>query len=282
MKTIGFIDLYIDEWHANNYPAFFAQTAYGKDFQVTMAYEETPHPDRRPLDKWCQDMNIKPARSIQEVVDNCDCILVLAPNDSDRHEDLADYALTSGKPVYIDKTFAPSLAAARRLFARAKKYNTPLMSTSALRYSKSVINCRTPGECSYFCGFGGGLWFDVYAVHQVEMMVALCGTGAEKVMVNAAGDIRTAEVVYSNGRIGRVNYEKMIACMHTVRYENNETKFDSLEGDTYFKRLMENIAGFFHTGRSSVDPAETCAVCAILEAMKIAAQTPGIWVNIPR
>ena len=282
MKTIGFIDYYIDEWHSNNYPAFFADTVYGKDFKVTLAYEQAPHPERRALDQWCKDMNIAPAASPEEVVDNCDYILVLAPNNSEKHEELAEYALASGKPVYIDKTFAPGLAAARRLFERAKKYNTPLMSTSALRYSKSVIECKTPGECEFFCGFGGGLWFDVYAVHQVEQMVALCGTDVEKVIVNCCGNGRFADVVYRNGRLGRVNYETYIDYMSTVRKEDGKMIFDSLQGDKYFKRLMESIAEFFVTGKPSVDPEQTCTVCAIVEALRIAEKTPGEWVNVLR
>ena len=282
MKRIGFIDYYIDEWHSNNYPEFFKATDVGKDFQVTLAYEVAPHPERRPLGKWCQDMNIAPAASPEEVVDNCDCILVLAPNNSEKHEELAEYALASGKPVYIDKTFAPDRAAAQRLFARAEKYNTPLMSTSALRYCKAVIESATPGECEYFCGFGGGLWFDVYAVHQVEQMVALCGTDAEKVIVTTCGESRCADIVYSNGRLGRINYDPSIDYMHSVRKENGKILFTSLEGDKYFARLMESIAEFFVTGKATVDPAQTCAVCAIIDALRTAEKTPGEWVKVIR
>jgi hypothetical protein len=282
MKTIGFIDYYIDEWHSNNYPAFFADTEFGKDFKVTLAYEVAPHPDRRPLDKWCKDMNIAPAASPEEVVDNCDCIMVLAPNNSEKHEELAEYALASGKPVYIDKTFAPGRAAAQRLFERAKKYNTPLMSSSALRYSKAVIECATPGECEYFCGFCGGLWFDVYAVHQVEQMVALCGVDADKVIVNCCGNGRVGDVVFSNGRLGRVNYDTSFDYMFSVRKESGKTIFTSLEGDKYFKRLMDKIAEFFVTGKSPIDPEQTCTVCAIVEALRTAEKTPGEWVKVIR
>ena len=30
MKKIGFIDYYLDEWHANNYPGFFKEAADGQ------------------------------------------------------------------------------------------------------------------------------------------------------------------------------------------------------------------------------------------------------------
>lgn len=53
-KRIGFIDYYIDEWHSNNYPEFFRKTSSGKDFEVTLAWEQSPHPDRRDLARWCR------------------------------------------------------------------------------------------------------------------------------------------------------------------------------------------------------------------------------------
>ncbi len=30
---IGFVDYYIDEWHANNYPAWFAEINKGRTYQ---------------------------------------------------------------------------------------------------------------------------------------------------------------------------------------------------------------------------------------------------------
>ena len=42
MKTIGFVDYYISEWHANNYPIWFKEIAEksGKDFVVKYAWAE--------------------------------------------------------------------------------------------------------------------------------------------------------------------------------------------------------------------------------------------------
>ena len=38
MKKIGFVDYYISEWHANNYPAWI--DALGCDYKVTHAWAE--------------------------------------------------------------------------------------------------------------------------------------------------------------------------------------------------------------------------------------------------
>lgn len=39
MKTIGFIDYYIDEWHANNYPRMIRESSAGGQFDVTLAWQ---------------------------------------------------------------------------------------------------------------------------------------------------------------------------------------------------------------------------------------------------
>ena len=42
MKTIGFVDYYISEWHANNYPVWIKDICEksGKDFEVKYAWAE--------------------------------------------------------------------------------------------------------------------------------------------------------------------------------------------------------------------------------------------------
>lgn len=43
MQTIGFIDYFLDEWHANNYPEWIKQ-ASGGELQVAYAYGKIDSP----------------------------------------------------------------------------------------------------------------------------------------------------------------------------------------------------------------------------------------------
>ncbi|MGI6383974.1 MAG: Gfo/Idh/MocA family oxidoreductase [bacterium] len=138
MKKIGFIDYFIDEWHANNYPKMIRESSLKDKFDVSLAWEEITPEGKKNLDQWCQEQQVGKAASIEQVVEECDCIIVLSPDNAERHEDLADLPLRSGKPVYIDKPIAPSLAAASRLFAKAQRYGTPMMSSSALRFGSAL------------------------------------------------------------------------------------------------------------------------------------------------
>ena len=135
MKKIGMIDLHIDEWHANHYPEWFRTAAGGEAFELAGAWEESPAPGGKPLETWCREMGIPAEHNLERLVENCDVLCILAPSNPEVHERLAEIPLASGKPVYLDKPFAPDRATAERLFARAERYHTRLCSSSALRFS---------------------------------------------------------------------------------------------------------------------------------------------------
>ncbi|MDZ4197913.1 MAG: hypothetical protein U1E27_01360 [Kiritimatiellia bacterium] len=42
MFKIGFIDLFIDEWHANNYPKLIRESRFKDEIEVALAWEEAP------------------------------------------------------------------------------------------------------------------------------------------------------------------------------------------------------------------------------------------------
>src|SRR5690606_15025718 len=104
-----------------------------------LAWEKFTPAGKMSLDAFCQKHGIGKALSIKQVVDSCDCLIVLSPDNAEMHEELADLPLKSGKPVYIDKPIAPDLASARRLFEKARAHNTPMMSCSSLRFGNEVV-----------------------------------------------------------------------------------------------------------------------------------------------
>lgn len=92
-KKIGFIDLFIDEWHANNYPKWISGSKYADDFELYMAWEQKTKTGLRPLEKWCADFNVTPAKSQEQLIEECDGIIVLAPSNPEVHEELGHLAL---------------------------------------------------------------------------------------------------------------------------------------------------------------------------------------------
>ena len=86
--------------------------------------------------------------------------------------------LKYGKNTYIDKTFAPDFATAKKIFDIAENYGTKFFSSSALRYAPELENVK--GACSLITT-GGGSNFEEYIIHQTEMMIKTLGTDPKSV-----------------------------------------------------------------------------------------------------
>ncbi|MDD5599576.1 MAG: Gfo/Idh/MocA family oxidoreductase, partial [Victivallaceae bacterium] len=239
---------------------------------------------KKPLKEWCSEMNIVQAASIEQVVDGCDCICVLSPDNSERHEDLADLALRSGKPVYIDKTFAPSLAAAKRMFAKAKEYGTPLMSSSALRYAPELEKALTEidGQAiNSVLTVGGGGSFEIYAIHQLEMLVKLLGSGAVRVLQSTNGVSHSMLIDYADQRRGAFNFIPGQGFQITAQYGDLKSiHFDRMTD--FFPCFIEAMLEFFDTGICLIPESETLEIAALIEAGTAALRQPGVWVKVPR
>jgi len=284
MKRIGFIDYYIDEWHANNYPKWIRESHLGGEFEIALAWEETTPAGHIPLDEWCKREGIGKAESIEQVVAECDALVVLSPDNAERHEDLADLPLRSGKPVYIDKPIAPSLAAAKRLFDKAAAHGTPMMSSSALRFG-SELNAALKGDLAgqpvHFVGTEGPGVFHIYSIHQIEMLVMVLGTGATHVLQNGDGAAKEMLVRYADDR--RASVLLAPGLDFRVHAVYGEEKAVTLAGmSDYFTQFVGQMLEFFKSGVPQIDKRETLEIAALIEAGQAALGTPDIWVPVPK
>ena len=282
MKKIGFIDYYINEWHADNYPRMIAESALGGEFEVALAWEETSVEGRKPIDQWCADMGIPKAASVEQVVDQCDCLIVLSPDNPERHEDLSKLPLASAKPVYVDKPFADSLAAGKRMVELAKTHGTPLMSSSALRFDSTVketlqeigdqrvnfVTTRGPGE------------FPVYGIHQIEPLVAMMGTGAKRVMQCGNETSKLMVIDYGDDRRGVINLVPNHPFAYSVSFGEGGIRVVNQMSD-FFPRFIDAMLQFFTTGGSLVPVEQTLEITALIEAGNAALKTQDQWVKVP-
>lgn len=282
MKKIGFIDYFLDEWHANNYPKWIRESSKKHDVEIALAWQEKEEPGVRSLEKWCADYAVTPATSLEQVVEECDGLIVLAPNNPEVHERLADLALQSGKPVYIDKPFAPDRAAAERIFAKAEKHGTPLFSSSALRFGKEfqhAVDHILKGQTVEFASSGGGgAPFEGYAVHQLEMLVPLMGVGVQRVMQCGSG--RTTQLILDYGADRRASM--MIMPGHGFRLsacaEKDTVTLNSMTD--FFPGLIEAILTFFYTGLPPVKKEETLEIVSVVDAGIKALRQPDTWISV--
>ena len=263
-KKIGFIDLFIDEWHANNYPKWFREAPLAAEFELGYAWEEKTAPGGKNLAQWCEGQKMTPASSIEEVVEKSDCICVLAPSNPEVHERLADLALRSGKPLYIDKPFAPSAEAAKRMFALAEQYNTPLMSSSALRYGDELLDGKVKELApSIFCTTGGGRSFDEYGIHQLEMIVAMMGSDVKDMTLKGDEKKLTLTLEYADGRIAQAAYNLYFPFTVSAAGDKGSLMLPAMNNT--FQNLIANMMQFFATGVSPIAKEETIAIASLLE-----------------
>lgn len=279
-KKIGFIDLHIDEWHANNYPAWFRGAKRADEFELYMACEESPGAGR-PLAQWCQEFGVKPAGSIEEVVRECDVLCVLAPSNPEVHERLAELPLKSGKPVYIDKPFAPDRAAAERMFALAAKHNTPMFSSSALRFSTELMAVReelSGKKLDTMISWGGGTSFWEYAIHQLEMIVSTLGVGVKRVMRSDSESTNTLLMEYADGR--RATLTRNPRSGFGVGIFGAESAVMVSEMSRIFENLIDAMLDFYTTGVAPVDSRETIEIAGVLDAAIRAEKQDGVWMDV--
>ncbi len=279
MKKIGFIDYYLDEWHANNYPEWIRQKSeeLGLPFEIAYAWEEKQRDGGIDGKAWCEKFGVQLLSSRAEVCEKSDVIVVLAPDNPETHERLAREALMSGKPVYIDKTFAPDAEAAGRLFGLAKEYNTPVCSSSALRCSRNLDNLKGDKGIVHFATTGPGR-LDNYAVHQLEMIVSVMGENAKRVM--ACGTDAAANITIDYGKNRYACMTQSPACDFTCSVAWEDGKGDFIKPVDYFKSFIEDMLKYFAGGDKIAPEAQTIAVMKLLDASKAAMRRQGAWIKI--
>lgn len=281
MKKIGFVDFYLSEWHANNYPAWIQSVCEkaGLEYQIAYAWAEQ---DVSPVDgvntqSWCEQQNIQPCKTLAELCEKSDYIIVLAPSNPETHLRYAQEVLKYKKRTYIDKTFAPDAATAKEIVALSQKYGTPFFTTSALRYASEL----TPlvGADSVWVQ-GGGRSLEEYSIHQVEMIVKTLGVGAQKVCARKEGNGIAIEIAYSDRRQAQMYYEETAG--FTCKAEKDGvTLYDGGVQSDFFMVLMEKIVHFFETGDVDFQQEETVEVMRIRESVLKAADNLGTWIPLP-
>ena len=94
-------------------------------------FQSEPDQDKRQaiLEGW----GVRVTRDFDEAVAGCDAIF-MPINDPAAHLPWFERCAALGKPVFLDKPMADSIASGRRIAALAAEHGVPFFSTSSLRY----------------------------------------------------------------------------------------------------------------------------------------------------
>jgi predicted dehydrogenase len=216
--------------------------------------------------------------SIGELLKRVDAVL-LESVDGRTHLEQARPVLKAGKPLFIDKPVAASLADTIEIFELAKKHKAPCFSSSSLRFSDElkalasdpkvgkVKRCDTTGPVSPLKGHPE-LFF--YGIHGVEMLFTVLGPGCESVTWKDG----VVTGVWKDGRIGTFRAAK------GYRAKVTGDKGSAESGGGNYQGLVREIGTFFRTGKPPVPAGETIDLVAFMVAAEESKKAGGKPVTI--
>ena len=217
--------------------------------------------------------------TITEVAKKSDVLVILSPDNSEHHLKYAKEALKLGKPCYINKTFAPDVKTAKKIFNVAAQFNSTVFSSSSLRFAEEIENFN--GDAISVITIGPGD-FETYSIHQIEMIVKIMGTGAEKVKMNLNTLSRSFLIRYHDGRTAVLNQVNNPLTPFAVGIEKDgKITYKNIESN-YAKRLIDKILYLFDKNEPVVERNQTIEVISIIEAGLKSLSNVDKWIKIPK
>jgi hypothetical protein len=224
--------------------------------------------------------------SIDELLKRVDCVL-LETNDGRPHLEQALPVFKAGKPCFIDKPVAGSLADAIAIYAAAKEHNCPVFCSSSLRYSKAaqelragdkgkITGCDTYSPCALESTHPDLYW---YGVHGCEALYTVMGPGCESVTRVSTPNFDSAVGQWSGGRIGTFRGIRSGGGGYggTAFTEKGVFPIGGYEG---YRPLVVEIVKFFRTKQVPVSAEETIELYAFMEAADESKRQGGAPVKI--
>lgn len=279
MKTIGFIDYYIDEWHANEYPNFIK--AYneknGTDYGVKYVWAEIDKEGGVSTDDWCKKYGAEKCESIAELCAKSDYVILLSPDNPEKHLDYARQMFEAKKSGYIDKTFAPDYETAVKIYDLAKENGVKFFTSSALRYATELDEFAGQTKNAFIVGSGG--YFEVYIIHMLEMAVKCVGVGATSLKFSQFADQKWLDINYKDGRHVRIVQSPFFPFAFAATKEGKNTELITVKSD-FFGGLIADVLRFFEEGTLSFNPEETLEVIKLRGYAIKASQEPDKEIEI--
>lgn len=219
--------------------------------------------------------------SIAELLDKVDCVM-LETNDGRLHLEQAMEVFKSGKICYIDKPIGATLGQAIAIYEMAEKYNVPIFSSSALRYSPQNQKLRN-GEFGPI--LGADCYsphkvepthpdFGFYGIHGVETLYTLMGTGCESVNRMSSED---ADVVVGRWKDGRIGTFRGIKEGPAIYGGTAYTQKEAVAAGGYagYKVLLDEVLKFFETGVAPISKEETIEIFTFMKASNMSKEQNG-------
>ena len=225
--------------------------------------------------------------SIEELLPKVDVVL-LESVDGRPHLEQARPVIAAGKPLFIDKPVAASLADAIEIYRLAEAAKVPCFSSSMLRFSPAtaeardnpklgeIVGCVAYSPCSLEEHHPDLFW---YGIHGTEILFTIMGPGCESVSRVHTEDTDVVTGVWKDGRVGTVyGHRKGNTDYGAMVYGRKGN--DTPGRRSGYEHMIWADGKFFETGKPPVTPAETIEIIAFMEAADESKRQNGASVTL--
>ena len=207
--------------------------------------------------------------------------VLLESGDGRIHLSQVKAVIAARKPVFIDKPLASTLEDARAIARLAKEAGVPWFSSSTLRFSElatamkaeDVMGVETwgpgPTEEHHYLDLS---W---YAIHPIELLYTLMGTGCEEVTRISGGSADAIVGRWKDGRIGTVRTLRPSGGYGAIVYRPKQILQSPAKVNVDYVPLVRQIVAFFQTGKPPVSNEETLELFAFMDAAQRSKEAGG-------
>lgn len=252
-----------------------------KGYKIVAAYprgSEDIKTSTERIPKFTDDVKksgVEITSSISELLSKVDAVM-LETNDGRPHLKQALEVIAAKKILFIDKPIANSIKDAKAIFDAAKKNNTPVFSSSTLRFAKGPLEIQN-GKIGKVIGADvyspahlekTHIDFYWYGIHGVEMLLSIMGLGCESITRFYRDDMDVVVGTWKDGRLGTFRGLRT-AKLGYGGSAFGEKGITEISHDHSNDDILLRVIDFFETGKPPVSEAETLEVCAFIEAAQL-------------
>jgi predicted dehydrogenase len=267
---IGYVDFKLENYHANTFLKLFRDQLKDRGATVVGCFGL----DQEVARAWSAKNDVPLFSSVKELAGQVDAFMVLAPGNPETHLALCEMTLPLGKPTYVDKTFAPDSATAKKIFALAAEHHVPMQTTSALRYTNVQDELKSLHQpLRHMIAWGGGRSFAEYAIHPLELIVSCMGPDALSILRRGTGDQSQLLINFTDDRTAVANvYTSSDTPFGATLSTTQQTRYVKVDDGKIFLNTAAAILDFFEAKKPNIDPRESLIIRRILDV----AEDPGV------
>jgi predicted dehydrogenase len=227
---------------------------------------------------------------LEDLIDAVDGVMI-TDDLSLAHQKRARVFVEAKVPTFVDKPLTTDLAEAQEMLSAARGAGGVFMSTSALRYSREVVEsgdliaaAGTPVVSIAACQ-GQYLGDDNiihYGIHPLELAYSVFGPGIESAQNIGTGETHVVQLLHrSAGRIILIVDPRITQSFRlTVHGTEGDVRIGADDWDAFYANMLSTFVDGVRRGESPVDLAETLELIEVLIAARRSKEAGGTVVAV--